>query len=82
MTHTVHSHVVKAGRKCHNPLKGTKASYVKSGEILSLGYWSLYWDAKGAYIVSPDTAAPMDVYEFTNFNCAAAKLAELGLASV
>lgn len=71
-------HVTQTGHRCHNPLKTPPASYIKAGEALGLGTWELYYH-KGTYIVqSVNQPLGGHWYEFTNFNCAAAKLAELG----
>lgn len=70
-------HVTKRGHKCHNPLSTPPASYIKAGEVVQLGKWQLYYRRSArAYRVLASEADP--VFEFTSFNCAAAKLAELG----
>jgi hypothetical protein len=73
MNMTVIGHVTKPGHKCINPLKYTHAAYIKAGEILQIGDWQLWYDHQMYKVSDMQT-----MYAFTNFNCAAAKLAELG----
>lgn len=72
------SHVTERGHRCRNPLKYRRAEYIRAGEVLQLGDWELHW-YKGVYIVQ-HIRQPIGGhwYEFTNFSCAGAKLAELG----
>lgn len=71
-------HVTRTGHKCRNPLKTPPASYIKAGEMLGLGDWFLQWSEKQqAYFVIHNSLKG-DYYQFNNFNCAGAKLAELG----
>lgn len=73
-------HVVKPGHRCANPLRGKTppASYIKAGGIVQLGHWFIQWSVKQqAYFVISDDLKGL-YYQFSNFNCAAAKLAELG----
>jgi hypothetical protein len=73
-------HVTRTGHKCHNPLRsqGVKAENIQFGERLQIGAWELFYVPRlKTYIVCRANLTG-DHYEFTNFNCAAAKLAELG----
>lgn len=75
-------HVIKPGHRCHNPFPrnstlGTAAN-IKAGEICVYGGWQImYYPQIKAYAVQPENK-PQPFYEFTNFNCAAAKLGEMG----
>lgn len=75
-------HVVKPGHRCRNPWRHTRAEYIKAGERLQLGAWELfasYHTASNTWVyVVCRASLTGDHYEFFNFNCAAAKLAELG----
>lgn len=81
MATTYTLHVTARGHKCRKPASITvPASYIRAGEALSFGKWDLY-HIYGRYIVALGTGfgyKGMPVYEFTNFNCAAAKLVEEG----
>jgi hypothetical protein len=75
-------HVTKPGHKCPSSgLHLPPASYCKAGEVYALNGWALSYDNRQrAYIVHRDEYpyGRWDYYQFTNYNCAAAKLAELG----
>jgi hypothetical protein len=75
-------HVTKPGHKCRNPFPHTRAGNIQMGERLQLGAWEL-WASKpvsyrGYVYIVCRVGLTGDHYEFLNFNCAAAKLAELG----
>lgn len=71
----IEAHVMGQGHKCHNPYT-IPASYIKAGEMMSFHNWTL-WYQNGMYRISnrKDKA-----FDFTRFDCAAAKLHELGKA--
>lgn len=72
-------HATRTGHRCKRPTGITiPAGYIKAGEMLGLGEWNLfYFDRQRAYIVHRNDKTG-DYYQFNNFNCAVAKLAELG----
>ena len=83
-------HVVKPGHKCINPFKSAgPASYIKAGERLQYGTFELFYltspsnpklDAYEVYDGRERNvpARKRTFYEFNNYNCALAKLKELG----
>lgn len=77
-------HITKPGHRCKNPLRLPPASYCKAGEVYTLGGWALSYNSRQrAYIVHRDQypyATAGSYYQFNNYNCAGAKLAELGQA--
>lgn len=76
MTQTIHMHVTHEGHRCKKPsIITTPASYIRAGDILEIGDWQVYWhpDARMYRVTDLKTA-----YDFSNWNCAAAKLVELG----
>lgn len=73
-------HVTKQGHRCTHPYDRSLNTMLRTKQAAAIGNgkWRLeyYRDIK-AYGVHPvNKANPF--YEFTNFNCAAAKLHELG----
>lgn len=74
-------HVKEQGHRCRMPFKTVPASYIKAGERLSLnGYELSYGPRQRAYNVHRDVEAygRFDNWQFSNYICAVAKLAELG----
>lgn len=82
-------HVIGNGHICHNPINTLPpASYIKAGERLQVGNAELFYytspsASTGVYLVydraeSALPASKRTFYEFTNLNCAAAKLADMG----
>jgi predicted small secreted protein len=77
-------HIRQQGHKCKNPLKHVYAGNVKAGELIAYGGWELGYSKRAkAYVVyvegqTVSRFSSFDNYEFTNFNCACAKLHELG----
>lgn len=78
-------HVTRPGHRCRNPFSrnstlGT-AENIRAGEICVYGGWQIiYYPQIKAYAVTPENK-PQPFYEFSNFNCAAAKLGEMGQRS-
>lgn len=78
---TITGHVVKPGHRCYNPIaRAVRARNIKLGEILQIGDWELFYRDGFYYVVEPIWSSTAPVYSFKNFNCAGAKLAELGRA--
>lgn len=81
-------HITQPGHRCINPLRGKiNGAYIRAGEIVQVGNFQLdytpHLEGRGHYTVQPANGTPEfhkpnQAWEFTNFNCAAAKLAELG----
>lgn len=83
MNTTIIGHVTKPGHRCRNPFgSNIKASNIRDGERVEYNGYELWahWSNSGQYVTYrvEKARAASDVYEFTNMNCAAAKLHELG----
>lgn len=71
-------HVVKPGHKCRNPFASLRAGNLAAGERVQYGAWELWKHHNGVTYIVCRADLNGDHYEFTNLNCAASKLAELG----
>lgn len=71
-------HITKPGHKCPNPYRFLRARNFAAGERVQVGAWELFKHHNGIDYIVCRADFNGDHYEFTNLNCAAAKLAELG----
>lgn len=82
-------HVKGQGHRCRMPFKTVPASYIKAGGRIARGHAELFYStypsypSMGTYLVydTRETALPASkrtFYQFSNYVCAVAKLAELG----
>lgn len=81
-------HVKEQGHRCRMPFKTVPASYVKAGERIARGHAELLYSTYlgtylGTYLVYDTREATLPAskrtfYQFSNYICAVAKLAELG----
>lgn len=76
-------HAIKPGHRCRNPFGAQiKAANIRAGERVEYKGWELWahWsnDGRHVYYRIDNARAASEVYEFSNINCAAAKLLELG----
>jgi hypothetical protein len=76
---------MKPGHRCRNPFGSQiNATNIKAGERVEFNGWELWshWSGSNGsqycYYRIGKARAASDVYEFSNINCAAAKLLELG----
>jgi len=74
---TIEAHVTKPGHRCNNPYS-VPASDIKAGQMMGFYNWTLYYHESAKMYRVTDRKSR--AYDFANFNCAAAKLHELGRA--
>lgn len=73
-------HVTKTGHRCNNPLRGLRAENIRFGERVQLGRYEVFYAVVHRCYIVCRADLNGDHWEFSNFNCACAKLAELGRA--